>query len=62
LVAAMMGYWKYLDHKPDWEVLAKVMQELGTGASASALQQHFEKLYRERVSKPHGVLSRVAGE
>ena len=62
LVAAMMAYWKYLQQKPDWEIMAKVMEVLGTPASASAIQQHFEKAYRERVVRPSNVLSLVAGE
>jgi hypothetical protein len=49
-----MAYFKYLDHEPDFTVLTGVMAQLATGATASALQQHFEKKYRDLIVKAEG--------
>jgi hypothetical protein len=39
------------NHKPDYKFLADVMSAAGTDATETAIQQRFEKQFRERVTR-----------
>jgi hypothetical protein len=62
MVAAMYAYWKAMDHKPDWALLANMMGAMGTVVTSTALQQRFEKSFRERVTKNDTVKAAVTSE